>query len=87
MQKRKKPRKYLGFVDLEKHLIGYQEKQSGGLGIEETVSSIVCTDRYMDARTAVRTVHGNSDNFEVKLTLSPLYFVTVMKAFQIVETL
>jgi len=41
---------------------------------------------YVGARTLVRSVHGNSDNFEVEVgmhqgsALSPLLFVMVMEA-------
>jgi len=38
---------------------------------------------YMGAKTVVRTVHGNRDNFEVKVgknQVSALLFVTVMEA-------
>jgi len=47
------------------------------LGVDEWLVSAVMS-MYLGARTVVRTVHGNSDNFEVKVgmhqgsALSPL---------------
>jgi len=80
---------YFGFVDLEKafdrvptELIRWAMHT---LGVEEWfVSSIM--SMYTGAKTAVRTVYGNSNGFEVKVgmhqgsALSPLLFVVVMEA-------
>jgi len=55
------------------------------LGVEEWLVSAVMS-MYTGAKTVVRTVYGNSNSFEVKVSmhqasaLSPLLFVTVMKA-------
>ena len=56
------------------------------LGVEEWLVSAVIS-RYTGAKTVVRTVFGNSNDFEVKVgmhqssALSPLPFVIVMEAF------
>jgi len=55
------------------------------LGVDKWLVSAVMSV-YLGARTLVRTVHGNSDNFEVKVgmhqgsALSTLLFVIVMEA-------
>jgi len=55
------------------------------LGTDEWLVSAVMS-MYVGARTAVKTVHGNSDNSEVKVgmhqgwALYPLLFVIVMEA-------
>jgi len=55
------------------------------LGVEEWLVSAV-TSMYTGANTVVRTVHGNSIGFEVKVgmhqcsALSALLFVIVMEA-------
>ena len=56
------------------------------LGIDEWLVSAVMS-MYVGARVVVRTVHGNSGNFEVKVgmmhqgsALSPLLFVIVIEA-------
>jgi len=55
------------------------------LGVEEWLVSAMMS-MYIGAKTVVRTVHGNSKGFEVKVgmqqgsRLSPLLFVIVMEA-------
>jgi len=55
------------------------------LGVEEWFVSAVMS-RYTGAKTVVRTVYGNSNGFEVKVSmhqgsaLSSLLFVIVMEA-------
>jgi len=55
------------------------------LGVEEWLVSAVMS-MYIDAKTVVRTVYGNSKGFEVKVGmhqgsgLSPLLFVIVLEA-------
>jgi len=70
-------------------LIGSKRSDKMGmhkLGVEEWLVSAVIS-RYTGAKTVVRTVFGNSNDFEVKVgmhqssALSPLLFVIVMEAF------
>jgi len=55
------------------------------VGVEERLVSAVMS-MYTGAKTVVRTVHGNTNGFEVKVSvhqgsaLSPLLFVSVMEA-------
>jgi len=80
---------YFGFMDLEKafdrvlrEVIRWAMRK---LGIEEWLVSAVMS-RYTRAKTVVRTVYGNSNDFKVKVgmhqgsALSPLLFVMVMEA-------
>ena len=80
---------YFGFVDLEKtfdrvprEVIRWAMRK---LGVEEWLVSAVMS-MYTGAKTAVRTVYGNSSGFELKVgmhqgsALSPLLFVIVMEA-------
>ena len=59
------------------------------LGVEGCLIAAVMS-MYTGAKTVVRTVHGNSECFEVKVgmhqgsALSPLLFVTVMEAISAV---
>ena len=59
------------------------------LGVEEWLVSAVMS-MYTGAKTVVRTVYGNSNGFEVKVSkhqgsaLSPLLFVIVMEALSMV---
>jgi len=58
------------------------------LGVEERLVLAV-TSIYTGAKTVVRTVYGNSNSFEVKVSmhqgsaLSPLLFVIVMEEFRV----
>jgi len=82
---------YFGFVDLEKafdrvptprEVISWAMRK---LGVEEWLVSAVMS-MYTSAKTAVRTIYGNSKGFEVKVgmhqgsALSPLLFMFVMEA-------
>ena len=86
---RVKGKKLFGFVDLEKafdrvprEVISWAMPK---LGVEEWLVSAVMSV-YIDAKTVVRTVYGNSKGFDVKVgmhqgsRLSPLLFVIVMEA-------
>jgi len=78
---------YFGFVDLEKAFDRVLREvirwAMCKLGADEWLVSAVMYI-YMGAQTVVRTVRGNSHNFEVKVgmhqgsALSPLLFVIVM---------
>ena len=80
---------YFGFVNLEepfdrvpREVISWAMRK---LGVEEWLVSAVMS-MYTGAKTAVRTVYGNSKGFEVKVgihqgsALCPLLFVIVMEA-------
>ena len=80
---------YFGFVDFEKafdrvprEVISWAMHK---LGVEEWLVSAVMST-YTSAKTAVRTIYGNSKGFEVKVgmhqgsALSPLLFMFVMEA-------
>ena len=79
---------YFGFVDLEKafdrvprEVIRWAMRK---LGVEEWLVSAVMS-MYTGAKTAVRTVYGNTSGFEVNVgmhhgsALSPVLFVIVME--------
>jgi len=80
---------YFGFVDLEKAFDRVPREVirwvMHKLGVEEWLVSAVMT-MYTGAKKVVRTIHDNSNGFEVKVgmhqcsALSPLLFVIVMKA-------
>jgi len=80
---------YFGFVDLEKAFDRVPREVIRwamlSLGVEEWLVSAVMSV-YSGAKTVVRTVYGNSNGFEVKVSmhqgsaLSPLLFVMVMEA-------
>jgi len=80
---------YFVFVDLEKAFdmvpIKVTRWAMHKLAVEEWLVSAVIS-MYTGAKTVVRTVHGNSNSFKVKIcmhqgsTLSPLLFVIVMEA-------
>ena len=80
---------YFGFVDLEQAFDRVPREVISSamhkLGVEEWLVSAVVS-MYTGAKTVVRTVYGNSKDFEVKLgvqqgsELSPLLFVIVMEA-------
>ena len=80
---------YFGFVDLVKafdrvprQVLRWAMRK---LAVEEWLVSAVMS-MYSGAKTVVRTVYGNSNGFEVKVSmhqgsaLSPLLFVMVMEA-------
>jgi len=82
---------YFGFVDLEKafdrvlrEVIRWAMQK---LGDEEWLVSAVVS-MYTGAKTVVRTVYDNSNDFEIKIgvhqgsALSPLLFVIVMQALE-----
>jgi len=82
---------YFGFVDLEKAFNWVPREvirwAMHKLGVEEwLVSAVMSMYNYRGAKTAVRTVYGNSSGFEVKVgmhqgsALSPLLFVIAMEA-------
>jgi len=85
--KGKKP--YLGFVDFEKAFDRVPREvirwAMHKLGVEEWLVSAV-RSMYTGAKAVVRTVYGNSNDFEVKVgmqqgsALSPLLFVMVVEA-------
>jgi len=81
---------YFGFVDLERKTYDTVPRDvirwaMCKLGVEEWLVSAVMS-KYTGVKTVVRTVHGNSNGFEVKVgmhegsALSPSLFVTVMEA-------
>ena len=85
---------YFGFVDLEKafdrvprEVISWAMLK---LGVEESLVSAVMS-MYIGAKTVVRTVYGNSKGSKVKVGmhqgsgLSPLLFVIVMEAMEVME--
>ena len=83
------PSMFFGFVDFEKAFAGIPRKvirwALHKLGVEEWLASAVMS-MYTGAKSVVRTVHGDSSCFEVKVgmhqgsALSPLLFVIVMEA-------
>ena len=70
------------FDRVQRELISWAMRK---LGVEEWLVSAVMS-MYSGAKTVVRTVHGNSKSFEVKVgmhqgsALSSLLFVIVMEA-------
>ena len=80
---------YFGFVDLEKAFDRVPRKMIRWamckLGVEEWLVSAVMS-MYTGAKTIVRTVYGNSNCFEVKVSMhhdsafSHLLFLIVMEA-------
>jgi len=56
---------YFGVVDLEKSF-DWIQRAMHKLGVDEWLVSAIMSAN-MSARTIVRTVHGNSDNFEAKV--------------------
>jgi len=88
----KEKKLHLGFVDLEKVFdrIPREVKRWAmrKLRVEEWLVSAVMST-YTGAKTVVRTVYGNSNGFEVKVSmhqgaaLCPLLFVIVMEALSI----
>jgi len=80
---------YFGFVDSEKAFDRVLREVTRWamhkLGVEEWLISAVIS-MYIGAKTVVRTVYGNGNDSEVKVSLhqgsalSPLLFVMVMEA-------
>ena len=80
---------YIRFVDLEKAFDRVPREvikwAIHKLGVEEWLVSAVMSV-YTGAQTVLRTVYGNSNDFEVKVgmhqgsALSPLLFVIVIEA-------
>jgi len=85
---------YFGFVDLEKAFDRVPREvirwAMSKLGVEEWLVSAVMSV-YTGAKTVVRRIYGNTNDFEVGSALTPLLFVVVTEAlsrqFRVVLTL
>ena len=75
------------FIDLERHMIEYQERSFGGFWIKKGVPSRyidIVKDMYDEAIASVRTIRGETSEFAITVglpkesTLSPYLFPLVM---------